>query len=56
MAGNARSQKDKAMASHLKDLKVKRTTGQCPWGCGRAISNGGGALLSHLGHCKGKSK
>ncbi|HEY6020736.1 MAG TPA: hypothetical protein VIY48_12820 [Candidatus Paceibacterota bacterium] len=50
---NNRSMKDKTMAAMLKKLGVTRTTGQCPWGCGRSIPNGGGPLVSHLGRCKG---
>jgi hypothetical protein len=49
-----RSQKDKAMAAHLKAMGVTRTTGQCPWGCGKALKIGGAALLAHLGRCRGK--
>lgn len=48
--------KDKAMAAYLKERGVKRTTGQCPWGCGRAVSNGGGPLLIHLNTCKGSPR
>lgn len=48
--------KDKSMASHLKKLGVERTSGACPWGCGRQIPNGGGPLVAHLGHCRGSRK
>lgn len=44
------------MAAMLKAKGVKRTTGACPWGCGRQIENGGGPLVAHLGRCKGSSK
>jgi hypothetical protein len=50
------SNKSKALASWLKDHKVERTSGQCPWGCGRAITNGGQALLAHLNVCRGPAK
>lgn len=50
------STKDKSMAADLKKRGAERTTGRCPWGCGRAIANGGGPLLSHLGQCKGRPK
>jgi hypothetical protein len=49
-----RSAKDKAMAAELKKRGVQRTTGMCPMGCGRALPNGGGALVVHLGHCRGR--
>jgi hypothetical protein len=47
------SEKDRSMAADLKKRGVRRTTSQCPWGCGRAISNGGGPLIAHLGTCRG---
>lgn len=53
---SARSSKDKQMASYLKERKVSRDSGACPWGCGRMISNGGGPLIIHLNTCKGRSK
>lgn len=53
---SSRSAKDKSMASFLKERKVERTSGACPWGCGRMISNGGQPLLIHLNTCKGRSK
>lgn len=37
--GNNRSAKDKAMASHLKERGVRRTTGQCPM-CHGSVGNG----------------
>ena len=45
--------KSSAMAAHMKALGIRRTTGQCPWGCGASIRNGGEALLSHLNVCRG---
>lgn len=53
---SARSAKDKTMASHLKKLGVERNSGACPWGCGRMITNGGGALTVHLNVCKGSPR
>ncbi len=51
-----RSAKDKAMSSYLKERGVTRTTGACPWGCGKGIAIGGQPLLIHLNTCKGRSK
>lgn len=51
-----RTNKDKAMAADLKKKGVQRTTGKCPWGCGRPIAIGGGPLIAHLGQCRGRSK
>lgn len=56
MAGQARAQRDKAMAAFLKKMGIERKTGQCPWGCGRPIRNGGEALLAHLNVCRGNPK
>jgi hypothetical protein len=50
------SNKSKALAGWLKDHHVERTSGQCPWGCGRAIPNGGQALLAHLNVCRGPKR
>lgn len=50
------SGKDASMAKMLKEQGVERTTGACPWGCGRSIPNGGGPLVAHLGQCRGRSK
>lgn len=50
------SNKDKSMAADLKKRGVERTTGRCPMGCGRPITNGGNSLLVHLGSCKGRPK
>lgn len=52
MASN-RSMKDKEMAAYLKKRGITRTTGMCPWGCGRSLANGGNALHTHLNVCKG---
>lgn len=51
-----KSMKDKSMAADLKKRGITRSTGACPWGCGRPVANGGGALVAHLGHCKGSPK
>ena len=48
--------KDKQMASYLKERGITRTSGACPWGCGRQITNGGQPLLIHLNTCKGSPK
>lgn len=48
--------KDKSMAADLKKRGVERTTGTCPMGCGRAVPNGGSALVVHLGQCRGRTK
>lgn len=50
------SSKDKQMASYLKERGVERTSGACPWGCGRQVANGGSPLLIHLNTCKGRPK
>jgi hypothetical protein len=39
MAKAAKGSKDKQMAAHLKERKVKRTTGQCPM-CHGSVGNG----------------
>jgi len=43
----------KAMAAYMKDRGITRTSGSCPWGCGSLVSNGGSALIAHLGRCLG---
>lgn len=48
-----KSSKDKSMASDLKKRGMERRTSSCPWGCGHSIAIGGGALIAHLGQCKG---
>lgn len=52
---NARSSKDKEMASHLKKMGVRRTTGNCPM-CHSLTGLGGGPLMIHLGQCRGRPK
>ncbi len=54
--GNERRNRDKAMASYLKERGITRDTGQCPWGCNHAIKNGGSQLLIHLNVCKGSPR
>lgn len=44
----------KEHAAMMKKLGIKRTTGTCPMGCGAKITNGGSALLAHLGRCQGR--
>ena len=57
MAGQARSQKDKAMASYMKEHGITRTTGKhCPFGCGKPIALSVQALTSHMTRCKGKPR
>ncbi|HJX88559.1 MAG TPA: hypothetical protein VJ277_13420 [Gemmatimonadales bacterium] len=48
--------KDKSMAADLKKRGITRSSGACPWGCGAHVANGGGALVAHLGQCKGSPK
>ncbi len=50
------SSRDKSMSSFLKERGSERTSGACPWGCGRLITNGGQPLLIHLNTCKGPTK
>lgn len=45
--------KSSAMAAYMKAKGITRSTGQCPWGCGASIRNGGEALMSHLTGCRG---
>jgi hypothetical protein len=45
--------KSAAQAAYMKERGIMRKTGQCPWGCGSKIVNGGPALLTHLGRCQG---
>lgn len=45
--------KSQAFAEYMKRKGITRTTGQCPWGCGAAIKNGGQALMIHLNTCRG---
>lgn len=51
-----KSNKDKSMAADLKKRGIIRSSGACPWGCGAHVANGGGALVAHLGQCKGSPK
>ncbi len=54
--GKKNDSKMQMHAAWMKDRGITRTTGQCPMGCGRSITNGGPALLVHLGRCTGKSR
>jgi hypothetical protein len=61
MAGSGGSAKQRhgrtrELAAYLKKKGIERLTGQCPWGCGRPIKNGGEDLLSHLNLCRGNPK
>lgn len=51
--GNKRGAKDSARAAYMKAHHIVRDTGMCPWGCGRALKNGGEHLLNHLTRCQG---
>lgn len=51
-----KKRKSQELASYLKAMGAERTTGQCPWGCGRPIPNGGERLLAHLTTCTGSPK
>lgn len=44
------------MAKELKERGIERTSGACPWGCGRLVTNGGNGLLIHLNTCKGSPR
>lgn len=56
MSGKDRAQRSRELAAYLKAHKIERTTGMCPMGCGRPIPNGGEALISHLGRCRGRRR
>lgn len=51
-----RRNRDKAMAAFLKSKGITRNSGACPMGCGRPITNGGGALAAHVGNCRGNPR
>lgn len=55
MAGQARSAKDKQMASYLKERRVQRTTTACAHHCG-AHPPMGPAFLAHLNMCRGRKR
>jgi hypothetical protein len=57
-AGSKQAQRNKSqnLAAWLKAHGIERTTGQCPWGCGRSVTNGGPALLAHLNNCHGSPR
>jgi hypothetical protein len=49
--------KSQAHAEYMKRMGIRRTTGQCPWGCGAAYSIvRPGALMEHLSRCQGGGK
>lgn len=46
--------KSQAHAEFMKARGIRRTTGQCPWGCGASYSiEREGALMDHLNRCQG---
>jgi hypothetical protein len=49
-------EKARATAANLREAHVERKTGQCPWGCGKDVTNGGDALLAHLSVCHGNRR
>lgn len=51
---SSQAKKNGEMAARMKKLGIRRTSGNCPMGCGRQITNGGPALIAHLGRCSGK--
>jgi hypothetical protein len=48
--------KSQELAAYLKKHQVERTSGACPWGCGRQVLNGGPPLLVHLNFCTGSQR
>ena len=48
--------KAQATATWLAKNHPVRLTGQCPWGCGRSVANGGPPLLQHLNTCRGNPR
>lgn len=49
--------KSAAQAAYMKERGIRRTTGQCPWGCGAGYSiDKPGALMDHLNRCQGGGK
>jgi hypothetical protein len=46
--------KSSAQAAYMKERGIRRSTGQCPWGCGSSYSiDRPGALMEHLTRCQG---
>lgn len=43
-------------AAMMKKLGITRTSGMCPMGCGTKVTNGGRALIAHLGKCNGRRR
>ena len=54
--GKKNDSKMQAHAAWMKEKGIKRTSGQCPMGCGAMIPNGGQALIFHLSKCKGRRR
>lgn len=55
MGSKAQAKRNSELAKQMKSLGIRRTTSQCPMGCGTKVANGGQALVSHLGRCSGKN-
>lgn len=54
MGAQEQRNKSQATAEFMKKMGIRRTTGQCPWGCGRPYSiMRPGALMEHLSKCRG---
>lgn len=54
MGAQEQRNKSQATAEFMKKKGIRRTTGQCPWGCGAGYSiDREGALLNHLNQCEG---
>lgn len=53
MGSKAQAKANSENAKRMKELGIRRSTGACPMGCGKQISLGGTALISHLGRCEG---
>lgn len=51
----AKASSEWASAAKKKGSPIRKT-GACPMGCGASITNGGTALVYHLGVCKGKRR
>lgn len=57
MGAQEQRNKSQATAEFMKKKGVRRTTGQCPWGCGYGYSiDRPGALMEHLTKCEGGGK
>lgn len=46
--------KSAAQAAYMKERGIRRSTAQCPWGCGSTYSiDRPGSLMEHLTKCRG---